>query len=229
MADLPGGTQRRRAYAIKSALYARSGIRQTDCGIAMPNQSIAPNASLTEMFANRFRELSGEAHVVNGLEDVGPVIKAIVQNESVDCVALAHLEDDLRDAVRSSLDGQLRVLEPPYPASELPALLDAAQIGITSADWGIAETATLVEVCTDDAVRLVSGLPRTHIGILRASTLVHKFTDAAGPMRQALLDNPSHCAISFISGPSRTGDIEMILTLGVHGPERAHAIIIEDQ
>ncbi len=130
--------------------------------------------------------------------------------------------------MRSALDTNIQVLEPPYPSNELPELLDAAQVGITAADWGIAETATLVEVCTDDSIRLVSGLPRTHVGILRASTLVHKFTDAAEPMRKALSENPSNCAISFISGPSRTGDIEMILTLGVHGPERAHAIIIED-
>ena len=125
--------------------------------------------------------------------------------------------------MRASLGESIRVLEPPYPAKGLPELLDAAQVGITGVDWGIAETSTLVEVCTDDAVRLVSGLPRTHIGILRASALVEKFTDAAAP-----LHHPENCSISFISGPSRTGDIEMILTLGVHGPERAHAIIIED-
>ena len=180
------------------------------------------------MFAERFRALSGEFHAVPDAAEAAKVAARIVQDESASCVALAHLDDELHSPVRASLGESIRVLEPPYPAKGLPELLDAAQVGITGVDWGIAETSTLVEVCTDDAVRLVSGLPRTHIGILRASALVEKFTDAAAPLRRAFLDHPENCSISFISGPSRTGDIEMILTLGVHGPERAHAIIIED-
>jgi len=191
----------------------------------MPN---APSTSLVEAFADRFRELSGEAHIIARLEDAGPIIASIVQAESAECVALAHMDDTTHEAVRSAIPGGTEILEPPYPSDGLPEVLDKAQVGITGVDWAIAETATLVEVCTDDVVRLVSGLPRTHIGIVRASTLVDKFTDAAEPMRKALADNPENCSISFISGPSRTGDIEMILTLGVHGPERAHTIIIED-
>ena len=51
--------------------------------------------------------------------------------------------------------------------------------------------------------------------------------DAAPRLRALFQENPRNCVVSFISGPSRTGDIEMILTLGVHGPETAHAIIVE--
>lgn len=181
-----------------------------------------------EQFTNRFRELSGEAHVVARAEEAGHVVAGIIRDEAAECIALAHLDASLHDSVRAAIDPQMRVLAPPYPSKGLPEFLDAAQVGVTGVDWGIAETATLVEICTDDAVRLVSGLPRTHIGIVRASTLVEKFTDAAEPMRKALADHPDGCSISFLSGPSRTGDIEMILTLGVHGPEIAHAIIIED-
>lgn len=195
----------------------------------MSDVSTSPPANLAEAFANRFRELSGEAHVVDGIDSAATKAAEIVGSEAAACVALAHLDPDLADKVRAALNPATRVLTPPYPAAELPELLDTAQVGVTGVDWGIAETATLVEVCTDDSVRLVSGLPRTHIGIVRASTLVDKFVDAAEPMRKALAANPENCAISFISGPSRTGDIEMILTLGVHGPERAHAIIIEDR
>lgn len=194
----------------------------------MPDAPTSPAANLVETFTGRFRELSGEAHVVPSMEAASSVIAQIVQSESASCVAMAHMDAAASESVKSALGGATRILAPPYPANELPELLDAAQIGITGVDWGIAETATLVEVCTNDDVRLVSGLPRTHIGILRASTIVPKFVDAAEPMRRALAEHPENCMVSFISGPSRTGDIEMILTLGVHGPERAHAIIIED-
>jgi len=77
-------------------------------------------------------------------------------------------------------------------------------------------------------VRLASSLPDTHIGIVYASTLVPRLIDAAPKMREIFTAYPNNVTVSFISGPSRTGDIELILTLGVHGPEAAHAIIIED-
>jgi len=186
------------------------------------------SVSLIETFRKRFEELAGVVHVVSNGEAAAKAIESVVREELAVCVALAHLDDGLRDAIRPAMPNDVRVLEPPYPSSELPELLDEAQVGITGVDWAIAETATLVEICTDDSTRLVSGLPRTHIGVVRASTLIPKFFDAAQPIREALAANPKDCAISFISGPSRTGDIEMILTLGVHGPERAHAVIIED-
>jgi len=181
-----------------------------------------------QLFRERFELISGVFHVANSVAAAADIASGIVRDESAECVALAHLDPEMHAAVRGAIHPDARVLEPPYPAKDLPELLDQAQVGITAADWGIAETATLVEVCTNDDVRLASGLPRTHVGILRASTIVPTFVDAAEPMRKALADNPENCMISFISGPSRTGDIEMILTLGVHGPERAHAIIIED-
>src|SRR5690606_34356432 len=96
------------------------------------------------------------------------------------------------------------------------------------ADFAIADTATLVEASTNDAVRLVSSLPRVYIGIVWASTVTPTLRDAAPLMRPYFEDNAGGIVLSFISGPSRTGDIELKLTLGVHGPETAHVIIIED-
>jgi L-lactate dehydrogenase complex protein LldG len=180
------------------------------------------------LFRERFESISGVFHAAANVSAAADIASGIARDESAECIALAHLDVELHQALRGALNSGARVLEPPYPAKDLPRLLDQAQVGITAADWGIAETATLVEVCTNDDVRLVSGLPRTHIGILRASTIVPKFVDAAEPMRKALAEHPENCMVSFISGPSRTGDIEMILTLGVHGPERAHTIVIED-
>ena len=109
-----------------------------------------------ELFAERFRALSGEFHAVPDAEGAAKVAARIVQDESAACVALAHLSDELHSPVRAAFGKDIRVLEPPYPSKGLPELLDAAQVGLTGVEWGIAETATLVEVCTDDAVRLVA-------------------------------------------------------------------------
>jgi L-lactate dehydrogenase complex protein LldG len=94
------------------------------------------------------------------------------------------------------------------------------------AAFAIAETGTLVEFTTNDATRLVSTLPRVHIGVCRADAIVETLKDAAVLMRDFYTENPKGAVVTFISGPSRTGDIEMRLTLGVHGPEVAHAVVL---
>ena len=85
----------------------------------------------------------------------------------------------------------------------------------------------VVEVSRNDSTRLVSGLPRTHVGVVSERQFVRGLFDAAPRMREILNANPRDCVISFLSGPSRTGDIELRLTLGVHGPENAHVLILD--
>ena len=87
------------------------------------------------------------------------------------------------------------------------------------------ETGTLVELCTDDSHRLASTLPGTHIGLVLEEDLVEGLSDAASLIRDFYESNPRHATATFISGPSRTADIEMRLTLGVHGPASAHVVI----
>jgi len=121
------------------------------------------------------------------------------------------------------------VLKEPYAAQGLPDAIDSAQVGVTGIAFAIAQSGTLVEVAVNDAVRLVSALPRTYIGVVRKSTILDRFDEAAAEVRRISARHDGNLTISFISGPSRTGDIEMKLTLGVHGPEKAHAVIIDDR
>ena len=83
-----------------------------------------------------------------------------------------------------------------------------------------------MEFATDDAHRLVSALTLVHIGVFRAADIVENLMEAAAPIRNFYNANPRNATVSFISGPSRTADIEMRLILGVHGPAETHAIII---
>lgn len=101
-----------------------------------------------------------------------------------------------------------------------------AEAGLTEAAFAIAETGTLVEATFDDAHRLVSALPRIHLCLLKASDIVLSLRQASGRIRKLLDEKSPNCVISFISGPSRTADIEMRLVMGVHGPHEVHAIII---
>jgi len=87
----------------------------------------------------------------------------------------------------------------------------------------------LVEISTDDVVRLVSGLPCAYIGVLHAVDIVNRFEEGPARIRDIVKQHDENLVISFISGPSRTGDIELKLTLGVHGPGEAHVVIIGNQ
>lgn len=107
-------------------------------------------------------------------------------------------------------------------------MLDKTPIGVTAAAFAIAQTGTLAELVRDDSHRLVSALPRTHIGVVYARDIVDTLRGSAQRLREVMAEGHPNVAVSFISGPSRTGDIEMILTLGVHGPEIAHAVIIAE-
>jgi len=98
---------------------------------------------------------------------------------------------------------------------------------LSPAIFAIAFTGAIVEVSTNDAGRLVSSLPRVHVALLPAAQIVPALEDAAPRLRQIYRDHRQHCNITFISGPSRTADIEMRLFLGVHGPQAAYVVLCD--
>lgn len=176
-------------------------------------------------FAECFEKLSGVAHSVSSEADAAEAIVSIFKSKNADCVALAGLSEALVTEIESRCQG-ITVMKEPYAADTLPDAIDGVHVGVTGIDFAIAQSGTLVEAATNDVVRLISGLPRTYIGVLHAQDIVDKFDDGAARLRQVVQQHDENLVISFISGPSRTGDIELKLTLGVHGPEDAHAVII---
>jgi L-lactate dehydrogenase complex protein LldG len=96
-------------------------------------------------------------------------------------------------------------------------------VGITGAFCAIAETGTLVMLSGADTPPTVSLLPETHIAVLAKTRIVRSMEDAWALVRAERPEMPR--AVSFISGPSRTADIEQTVTLGAHGPYRVHIIL----
>jgi len=97
-------------------------------------------------------------------------------------------------------------------------------VGITGSFCAVAETGTLMLLSSPDTYASASLLPETHIAIVLASRIVGKMEDAFALARTEHGELPR--ATSFISGPSRTGDIEQTIVLGAHGPYRVHVIIV---
>ncbi|MEW6663107.1 MAG: LutC/YkgG family protein [Bacillota bacterium] len=101
---------------------------------------------------------------------------------------------------------------------------EKALVGIAAADWAIAETGTLVQDATDVYLRMATTLPLISIIFANTTSLV---PDLSSALSRYAGDMPGHLA--FITGPSRTADIERVLTIGVHGPERLIVIFIDGE
>jgi len=100
---------------------------------------------------------------------------------------------------------------------------DVDLVGITGAFCAIAETGTLMTMSGRATPAAASLLPETHIAVVRRSRIVRGMEEAWQLMRDEI--GPPPRAVTFISGPSRTADIEQTVTLGAHGPYRVHIIL----
>lgn len=107
---------------------------------------------------------------------------------------------------------------------EARAARDTDLVGITGAFCAVAETGTLMTVSGRETPAAVSLLPETHVAVVRASRIVRGMEEAWQLARSELGRLPR--AVNFISGPSRTADIEQTVTLGAHGPYRVHVIVV---
>lgn len=97
-------------------------------------------------------------------------------------------------------------------------------VGITGAFCAVAETGTLMLVSGPLTPAAVSLLPETHIAIVSRARIVRGMEEAWQLLRAEHAGMPR--AVNFISGPSRTADIEQTVSLGAHGPYRVHVIIV---
>ncbi len=108
---------------------------------------------------------------------------------------------------------------------DLRARAPAAAAGVTGADFAIADTGTVVLESSDEAVRLATTLPERHFILLDPSHIVADGQAAVPRLRQLQKRRPGSF-IAWITGPSRTADIERVLTIGVHGPREVHVILL---
>ncbi|HEX7968209.1 MAG TPA: LUD domain-containing protein [Stellaceae bacterium] len=109
---------------------------------------------------------------------------------------------------------------------------DADAVGVTACFAGIAETGTLMLLSGPESPTRNNFLPDTHIVVMRGAQVVGTYEDGWSKLRQRQRQPDGSWAmprtVNFITGPSRTGDIEQRIELGAHGPRRLHIVLIED-
>ena len=134
----------------------------------------------------------------------------------------------LTAAARAAVPGLARALaragvRPADPADR--AALAVAGLGVGVAAAGVAETGSVLLLDLDPADRLAGMLPPVHAVLLDPADIVPGLTEAAALLRAAA-SGPAYT--SLVTGPSRTADIERVLTVGVHGPRELHILLVPE-
>ena len=190
-----------------------------------------------EAFRREFEGVAGVLHRVASIDMVPAVVARIArEGEARELVAwhASALGADLTPALEAQglAVHQMPDVEPTAEdeRARLRASAARAGLGLTGVDLAIAETGTLVLVSGAGRARSTSLLPPCHVAVFDRTALVESLRqvgvfleawhgDGVPPARGA--------SINFITGPSRTADIELTLTRGVHGPKEVHAIFVE--
>jgi len=123
-------------------------------------------------------------------------------------------------------DSDKRYISEKFPGINFEVSLQSAtqaKVGISEIEWAIANSGTLVHDATSFDSRIISMLPEVHIAIVSTSKLLE---DLASLLNRFHPQKAHYLA--FITGPSRTADIERVLTIGVHGPERLIIVFVDD-
>ena len=149
----------------------------------------------------------------------GSLVEIFKQNlELVDghCIVVNN-QTEIEETVTRLTAGR-RIAAPDQSRADL----FRSDVGVTSTQAGIAETGTLVLDSSREKNRLVSLVPPVHIAILDASRIFATLGETLAALQSGDEVSP---AITFITGPSRTADIELTLAIGVHGPQQLYVII----
>lgn len=221
--------------AIRRSLKANRRAILDLAGHAPPVRPGIPEAgeALIERFCAELQALSGFPHrcldagqaaaiVTTILEATGPR-RAIAWDEAA--LPIAGLGELVRARGIELLP--VALLGAPDRQQLLQELSDI-EVCLSGADAGIAQSGTIAVVSGPGRPRTASLLAPVHIAVLRAADIVPTLEDALDLLRRRFGPDftARHSNLTLITGPSRTADIEMTLTLGVHGPKEIHVIVV---
>ena len=183
-----------------------------------PARAKGEQTAICALFVAMAKEADASVDVVRAI-DVPETIAAFLRAR--------NLGTDVRMGTDPFLTGLAWERAPELTVSHGPA--DAlTATGITGAVAAAAETGTVILASGADNPTTLNFLPETHIAIVPASAIGATYEDAWERLRGARPETEMPRVINFVTGPSRTADIEQTLLMGAHGPRRLHVIVVED-
>lgn len=174
-------------------------------------------------FKAKLEAVSGECYRVNTALEAGELVCKIMIEKGIKSVALLNSPIASKGDFTSQIQGKGIEVYTDHFRQVTPE----AHAGITQVSYAIAELGTLVQADQDANVdqRLCSTLVPIHIALVSTSKLIPTLKDAMATIH-SLPQIPAF--VGFITGPSRTSDIERVLTIGVHGPKQLVVIFVDE-
>ena len=224
MANLQNDARAEILQLIRSRL-AESAVLNAGRSPTLPLAATVPfvsdERSLVETFKQQLESVGGHCIVVSDESELTTALKHVVgeiEANGLETRRVALSDSPLLGVISRDLEAQGHEIAMTPSASDLFQF----DVGITSAQAAIAETGTLVLEQARERNRLVSLLPPVHIAIVNAGDICATMSEA---ITRARKESDTSSAITFITGPSRTADIELTLTIGVHGPKELYVIV----
>ena len=187
--------------------------------VVAPAQPAASN--VVELFKQNLEAVDGHCIIAHSKGEIADALTQIIsalQKTKVRAQRIAISDAPELERLMHMTDLEIEELGIAPGASDIFSF----DVGITTAQAAIAETGTLVLDSAGERHRLVSLVPPVHIAIVDAATIYATLGETLTMLQSGKELSP---AITFITGPSRTGDIELTLTIGVHGPQELYVII----
>ncbi|MDX1431401.1 MAG: LUD domain-containing protein [Gammaproteobacteria bacterium] len=205
---------------IRSALnragpLPESIARTLESRLARPRANLQPaiGADRIAHFIDKLTSVSGKVTRVDRIEAVAEVVAAHLESHA--------LGDRLVVAPDAALDGipwsnRLSV--------ERRAALEEDRLSVTGAYAAVAETGSVVLLSSPESPTTLNFLPDDHVVVVFESQIVAHIEDVWARMRKEKRAMPR--TVNFITGPSKTGDVEQTIQEGAHGPRRLHVILV---
>lgn len=213
---MPQGSRENILHRVRTALGRSAGQPPSE---APPVRLRIPEVDMEARIASlrmRIEALAGATHRVATAEEARALVAGIVAGRPT----VASNSPYLAECGIASLPGVRTGIR---ETDDMRTAAAAAEVGITSADYALADTGTLVMISSPAEARLVSLLPILHVAVVPRERILTGLDELF-----TLLPKPADQTSSMvlITGPSRTADIEQILVRGVHGPGQITVIIV---
>lgn len=178
-------------------------------------------------FIEHWQQAGGEAQRFGRLEEARSfIVRLATTMHAKRFIRHRHPLLESLQVEEAIADGQWTKWDYTEP-DEMKTLAASADIGLIVAEYAVAVTGSIVSMSASEKGRSVSLLPTALIALVPASTIRTKLGEVMADIR-ALGNDHMPAGIHFISGPSRSADIENDLTIGVHGPGIVHALVIDE-
>jgi L-lactate dehydrogenase complex protein LldG len=212
------GKRAQRDEAATAALTARLEAHEPG---TIPKRAQTSAAEQRRLFVKMAQEAAATVEELKTLDDVPKAVAEFLAAHNIASEIVTAPDPALQDIdwkSRETLEVRTGAAEP------------NDQTSVTTAFAGVAETGTLVLTSGPDTPTTLNFMPDNHIVVLRAEQIVGDYEAVWAKLREKA--NPDGTkvmprAVNWITGPSRSADIEQKLLMGAHGPRRLHILIVD--